>query len=98
MPPSQDGTIAPPTAWSGLPVDLLADADFNFDPQAFFDDYLYTGTSYCLDVKRPINVRRLLLLTSANRTGTAKYFCGRRDRRGDARPLRAICICNILEK
>ena len=29
--------------WEGLPSTLFADAELNFDPQAFFDDYVSTG-------------------------------------------------------
>ena len=29
--------------WKGLPSTLFADAELNFDPQAFFDDYMSTG-------------------------------------------------------
>ena len=30
-------------SWAELPYDFLADTELNFDPQAFFDDYMFTG-------------------------------------------------------
>ena len=30
-----------------MPYDFLADTDLNFDPQAFFNDYMYTGKIDC---------------------------------------------------
>lgn len=32
---------------SQLPYDFLADTELNFDPQAFFNDYMFTGESFC---------------------------------------------------
>lgn len=29
--------------WVELPCDFLADAELDFDPQAFFNDYMFTG-------------------------------------------------------
>ena len=30
-------------AWAEVPTELFEDAELNFDPQAFFDDYMFTG-------------------------------------------------------
>ncbi len=30
-------------AWAELSSDFLGDAELEFDPQAFFDDYMFTG-------------------------------------------------------
>ena len=32
-----------PSEWEEMPEELFANADLDFDPQAFFDDYLYNG-------------------------------------------------------
>lgn len=33
-------------AWAELSSDFLGDAELEFDPQAFFDDYMFTGKTF----------------------------------------------------
>ena len=35
--------VAHPVPWNGATTDPFADADLDFDPQAFFNDYMYSG-------------------------------------------------------
>ena len=41
--PANTGLEASNINWEEMPSELFANANLNFDPQAFFTDYLYNG-------------------------------------------------------